>query len=151
MAAAIPGRQLRQLNFGFQLTKAAAALPQTALGTIFTVAGGRIVILGLVGQVGTVIQSQANAIKFISTPTVGTAADMCATKDINALEAGALLTITGLQSDAMYGVSAGQSRLALYNQVIPVGTIGLNTAASNTGTIGWTLQWLPLDDGASVS
>ncbi len=77
---------------GFRLTKADGALPASATSgqDTFTIAHGRILVIGLVSQVGTVIQTQACNTKWIAKPTGGTAEDLCAVKDISALEAGTL-------------------------------------------------------------
>ena len=35
--------------------------------------------------------------------------------------------------------------------VVPAGTIDLNCAASNTGAVKWSLWYIPLDAGATVT
>lgn len=151
MTSMISGKSLRDIGFGVRVDKATAALPQTTTGTLFTVSGGRIILTSIVGEVTTIIQTQANATKLISTPTTGTAVDMCATLDITADEVGCLYGITGLQSDALIGLNAGLTRLPSQLQVIPIGTIKLSCAASNTGSVKWSMTYIPLDVGASVA
>lgn len=147
----ITGRAHRGQVLGTQVKQAAVALPASTSGTIFTVAGGRVMVTQIVGEVTTIIQSQANATKLIATPTVGSAVDLCAALDINGKEVGTLFGITGLLGDAMKGANAG----ALSGQDRPVivatGTIQLNTAATNTGAIKWTIHYIPIDDGATVT
>ncbi len=147
---AVDGDQFTAARFGFKTDRANANLPQTASTAYFTIAGGRVLLLGLVGQVGTAIQAQANAIKWIATPSAGTAVDICATVDVNGKEAGTLLGITGLFTAAMLASNAGATVMATNAVVLPVGTVNLNTAASNTGTTKWSAFWLPLDSGASL-
>lgn len=136
--------------FGFRVDKAAATLPQTATQSLFTVAGGRIAILGLVGEVTTVLGATATNGKLLSTPTVGTAVDICAVLAIASKEAGTLFGITGIFGDAMVGANAGASILPQRAVVVPAGVIGFNTSANNTGATKWTLWYVPLDLGASV-
>lgn len=144
------GRALRNLLFGLAVERATANLPQTTQSALFTISGGRILMLGIVGEVTTVIQTQANNTKIVSNPTTGTDVDLCAVLSITAKEVGTLFGITGLFSDAMVGANAGATVLPDNAVVLPIGTIDLSCAASNTGQVKWTLLYLPLDDGASV-
>lgn len=141
----------RKALFGIRVDKATAALPQTATGTLFTVTGGRILLTSIVGEVTTVIQTQANNTKLVSTPTTGTAVDLCAVLDISADQVGCLYGITGTFATAMVGANAGATVLPSNGIVIPVGTIGLSCAASNTGSVKWSITYVPLDEGASVA
>ena len=151
MSTLIPGTSLLQLAYGTKVSKAAAALPQSTTGTLFTVSGGRILLTSIVGEVVTAIQNQANNTKLVSTPTTGTAVDMCAVLDIANDEIGCLYTISGLPPDALYGPNAGLGQVQHRAQVIPIGTIKLSCAASNTGTVKWVMTYIPLDTGASVA
>lgn len=139
-----------ELLFGQATDRATAALPATATATIFTVAGGRIVLLGLIGEVTTIIQAQATTLKVVSTPTVGTSGDLSATVDMNAKEVGTLLGITGLPSDAMVAL-ASAAPLCSRQNVVPIGAIRLTTGATSTGSVKWRLFWLPVDVGATVT
>lgn len=150
MTTLIQGPQVRALTLGRKVDRATAALPQTAAGTLFAVTGGRIALTSIVGEVTTVIQTQANAAKLQSVPTVGSTVDLCATLDITAKEVGALLGITGLFSDALVGANAGATVLPRNALIIPVGAIKLNCAASNTGAVKWSITYVPLDDAATV-
>ena len=151
MTTMIPGTDLRTIRYGIKVDRATATLPQTTAGALFTVSTGRIILTGIVGQVTTVIQTQANATKLISNPTVGTDVDLCATLDITAKEVGALFGITGTFATAMVGGTAGATVLPALGLVIPVGTIDLSCAASNTGSVKWSITYIPLDDGAAVA
>jgi hypothetical protein len=139
-----------QLALGFQTDRATAALPQTTAHALFTIATGRIVVFGLVGEVTTIIQTQANNTKIVANPTTGTSLDICAVLDISADEVGCLYGITGTFADALVGANAGATILCDRPVVVPIGTIDLNCAASNTGSVKWKLLWLPLDDGATA-
>jgi hypothetical protein len=136
---------------GFRADKAAANLPQTATGTLFTVAGGRVAMIGLLGEVTTVLGATATNAKILHTPTVGTAVDLCAVLAIASKEAGTLFGITGIFADAMVGANAGATVLQQRPVVLPAGTLGLNTSANDTGQTKWTIWYVPLDDGATVS
>ena len=141
----------RKALFGLKVDRTTAALPQTTQSALFTVAGGRVLITSIVGEVTTVIQTQANNTKIVSNPTTGTDVDLCAVLDITADQVGCLYGITGLFSDAMVGANAGATVVPRNAAVVPVGTIDLSCAASNTGSVKWSITYVPLDDGASVT
>jgi hypothetical protein len=130
--------------------KAAATLPATGAQTLFTITGGRIVVVQILGEVTTAIQAQANATKLRHNVTTGTDQDLCATLDITGDELGTLYGITGLFSDAMIG--SGQAVPRMLRQIIlKPGTIELVTAATNTGATKWSLFYRQLDRAASVA
>lgn len=148
--AFVAGKALRQLEYGIKVDKATATLPQSATGHIFQIIGGRVLLTDLTGEVTVIIQAQATTLKPTSTPTVGTAVDLATTVDMNAKEVGCLLGITGLPSDAMVATNAGLGVVPYRKLVLPVGYLDLITVASSTGSIKWSLTYIPLDDGAYV-
>lgn len=150
-ASLVDPQAFAAVNLGFRVDKAAATLPASTTQDLFDVTGGRIAVLAIVGEVTTVVQTQACNTKLLSTPTTGTAVDLCAVLDISADEAGCLYGITGTFGDALVGANAGASVLPARPVVVPIGTIGLNTAATNTGATKWTLWYVPLDLGATVA
>jgi hypothetical protein len=153
VSTGIAGKDVRKLAFGIKVDRATATIPATTTQTLFTVTGGRIILTGLVGEVTTIIQAQANAIKIVSTPTTGTAKDISGTLDINAFEVGALVSLDGTAlSTALSGTNAGAALFARgAGIVVPIGAIRLNTAATNTGAMKWSLTYVPFDDGAAVA
>lgn len=100
MATLLQLTQERRLLWGEHIARAAATLPQGANAPIFTIAGGRVLITALVGQVTVVLGSVGN-MKLIATPSVGSAQDMCAVVAAGTLAAGTMLGITGAVGDAM--------------------------------------------------
>ena len=145
-AAALTGTIL-----GTRVDRATAALPQTAAAALFTVTGGRVAIMAILGEVTTVIQTQANNTKLVANPTAGTSVDLCAVLNISADEVGCLYGVTGTVGDALIGVNAGYAPLPARPLVVAAGTIDLDCAASNTGSVKWSIWYAPLDDGAVVT
>lgn len=130
--------------------RATDTLPQTTTAALFTISGGRIIVTQIIGEVTTAIQNQANNTKLTLDVGTGTDVDLCAVLDIANDEVGTLYGITGTFSDAMLG--AGQAlRTQSFPIVLKPGDIDLNCAASNTGSVKWTLFWAPLDAGAYVA
>jgi hypothetical protein len=142
---------LRSVHFGIKVDRATAALPASTQAALFTVSTGRILLTSIVGEVTTVIQTQADNTKLVSNPTTGTDVDLCAVLDITADQVGCLYGITGLFSDAMVGANAGATVVQRNPIVIPKGTIDLSCAATNTGAVKWSVTYVPLDDGAMVT
>lgn len=135
---------------GFRVSKTAAVLPATSTQNIFTIAGGRVLVTYLIGEVTTVCSATATNLKATSVPTVGTAADIAANLAIASLELGTILVVEG-DATAIIGVSAGFApALNALPFVIPAGTLRIETSATNTGATKWDLWYFPLDDGASV-
>lgn len=138
---------------GVKVDRATATIPATTDQTLFTVTGGRIIVTSLIGEVTTIIQAQANAMKLKSVPTTGTSKDISGTLDINGFEVGALVSLDGTAlTTALNGANAGAA-LAMRPQgiVVPIGSIKVNTAATNTGAMKWSLTYIPYDDGVSVA
>lgn len=151
--ALVDPQSFTSVRHGFRVDRASDTLPAgPGAGTeaLFTVSGGRVLILGLIGEVTVAIQNQANDTKLTANPTVGTSVDLCAALNIANDELGALYSITGAFTDAMIGGVAGAVGIP-EPFVVPEGTIDLDCAATNTGEIKWSLWYVPLDAGASVA
>ena len=138
-------------QLGFRVDKATASLPQTTDGALFTITGGRVYMTAIIGEVTTVIQTQANNTKLVFNPTeTGADQDMCAVLNISGDAVGTLYTISGTVGDALrddlwIGISM------TYPMILSEGDIELNCAASNTGNVSWTMFYYPIDTGATVA
>lgn len=134
---------------GFRTRRDTAALPASIAAPIFMISIGRILLLGIVGEVTTVIQTQPNNAKLVCNPTVGANLDICADLDITDDPVGLLYGITGTFANPLIGSGTAvpwpQRRV-----VLPPGTLDLSCAATSTGSVKWDLYWVPLDDGASA-
>src|SRR2546423_15412209 len=98
--------------WGAKVDRATATLPQTTAAAIFTITGGRVCINLIVGEVTVVIQTQANNTKLKSVPTTGSTVDLCAVKDITALEVGGKLVVDGVAATALIQAHARAARVA---------------------------------------
>ena len=134
-----------------RVSRATAALPQTTSETLVTITGGRVILANIIGEVTTVIQTQADNTKLVFNPTeAGASTDICAVLNITAKAVGTLFSITGTVATAL------QSGLWLTTTmatplILSEGTIELECAASNTGNVKWDVYYLPLDEGATVA
>lgn len=139
-------------SLGHHVARATDTLPQTSTDNLFTVAGGRVLITLLVGEVTTIIQNSDPVAKITSTPTTGTAIDVASTVDLTSLEVGGFVLCEG-DGTALIKSNAGAAPGAASSSrpwICPIGTIDLTTGASKTGAIKWDLFYVPLDEGASV-
>ena len=154
MSVLIQGDQLRSLLCGVKVQRATAALPQTSTSTLFTVSGGKVLITSLIGEVTTVIQTQADNTKLTFDPTdAGATQDLCAVLDITADAVGTMYSITGTPATAMQDSLnfLPSNKVPAQPIVLKPGSILLDCAASNTGSVKWDLTYIPLDNGAAVA
>ena len=151
MTVFIDGESIRASALGIRVQKATAVLPQSTDGTLFTITGGQILVVSLIGEVTTVIQTQANDTKIKFNPTAtGADQDLCSVLDITADAVGEIYTISGsgdgLRSSLLIGNPVLSAPLLLSE-----GLIELDCAASNTGSVKWDLIYVPLDAAATVA
>lgn len=140
-------------SLGQKVDRATAALPQSTASALFTVSTGRILVTAIVGEVTTVIQTQANATKLTFDPTdAGATQDLCATLDITADAVGTLYSITGTPATALQDALnfVPSNKMLAQPIILKPGSVLLDCAASNTGSVKWTLAYWPIDTGASV-
>lgn len=131
--------------------RATASLPQGVGAAIFTVTG-RVKLLSILGTVTTAIQNQANNTKLTATPSAAglAAVDICATLDIANDAIGTTYNITGTFATALVGASNGAAVYQAAPVTLEAGTLDLNCSASNTGSVRWEVQYVPLDPGARM-
>jgi len=129
--------------------RATAALPQTTAEALFTVTG-RVKLVGILGTVTTVIETQANNTKLVANPTVGADVDLCAVNDITADAVGTVYSITGTLATAMVATTSGAGVFQAAPLTLEAGTLDLDCAASNTGSVKWTAIYEPLEPGAKM-
>lgn len=147
MASQVAGKQLTLANYGPTVARAAAVLPATATGTLFNVLGGNVIITNIVGQVVTAMSATVTNLKLnvLNTATTGNA-DISANVLVTSLAVGTLLglpTVGSAGSALVYAVQNNEF-------VIGTGAIRAITDATNTGTVKWYINYVPLDPGASV-
>ena len=139
---------------GKKVSRAAADVFDGSQTALFTIGGGRVLVVGLAGEVSVAaIDGGASNTSFVTNPTVGTDMAMCAVLDINADEEGSIYSITGIVGDALSGGSGGGAMFMDRGIVVPEGTIDLLSAADvgTGGALGaFDIWYLPLDTGATI-
>lgn len=138
---------------GTLLQKPAQAIPSTATGTLYTVAGGNVLITGMFGVVSTTLASTANL--SLGTQSGGNAAIATAAALANNA-AGTFIFPAGSGGKATALVTSGVPFVSyppfiLSPFVAPTGTITWTTSAAATGAVTWYLWYTPVDLSATVS
>lgn len=157
-AGAGPSRgNVSVVDQGIHVVSPSKTVPQSTTQQIFRVYGGRVLVKKLVGEVTTVIQSQADNLKVSSkrldnaAAAVGTAVDIAANVDITGLEVGGNYFVEGDGTAGVLSNAGGVLGGSASGQFIaPQGEIYLTASASNTGAMKWDLWYQPLDEGAYV-
>jgi hypothetical protein len=137
-----------------RVARAAAALPQTATGSIFVVRGGRVAIM-LFGFLTVAADGTVTTLTVVNT-TTGAAADRGATTNlssataITSLAIGTLLALANTVGGAIQ-TAAGALIMPTLEHIVNIGTIDLTTSASNAAArVRWVCLWRPIDVGARV-
>lgn len=163
MSVIIQGYQLRAIALGSQVIKKAQTPPNSgSSATLFTVAGGMVLVTSLIGRVSTVLSGTTGAVAIGSKPTVGTeeTAGIASATVIGGGEVGATYAVVGTAAGAPTTLANGGASAkagtvpfsTLPAFVVDTGTIEITTSvATMTGAIDWYLTYVPLDTGASVS
>jgi len=157
MSVIIQGDQVRTILLGVRVHRPTEALPaDAATDALFTIAGGRVILTSLVGRVTTALQAQANAVKLSYDPTAaGTTFDLCTAVETNGDAVGQTYYIAGdvgTPGGLLVGGAVGQA-----NPVFPkpllldAGSILVDCADGGTGSVEWTVTYIPYDNGASVA
>lgn len=149
MATGIPIAQTRKLIYGVRVERSGAVLPATGNQTLFTIANGRIMLTGLVGEQTVVGSATATNLKLTSVSTAigGSGTDICSNTAVASAAVGTLYSPIALGSAMNTGAVVTQNN----ELILPPGIIRATTDATNTGAIKWTLTYIPLDDGATVT
>lgn len=152
MSVLIQGDQLRTIAYGRKVDRTTATIPQTAQAAIFTVTGGRVVVTSLVGEVTTAIGATVTTLKVTGNPTTGTDVDIATATAITSKEVGSLVTLPLTLAGALNVQSAGAGEIpGALGFLIPIGTLDIVTSASTTGSMKWSITYIPYDDGAAVA
>lgn len=159
MSVIIQGAQLRAIAFGVQVTKSWTLPASATTQTLFTAAGGLVVVTSLVGQVTTLIGATATTLALgLGAPGVGGTLDtdgIATATAVTSQEVGTLLgpqASSGLGGALVVGSLAGSALFVPTPFVVNSATITATTSANaGGGVIKWYATYVPLDTGATLS
>ena len=138
-------------HLGIRVDRAIDTLPQTAAEDLFTVIGGRILMTCIVGEVTTVLGAVGNLTLEHNPTAAGTTTAISTAAAGGALEAGSLISIEGTAATATTLAVGGAVAIQSKPLAVTPGTIAVRTSASDTGSVKWSLWYIPIDDGAYVT
>lgn len=141
--------RVADINLGIRVDRATANMTNAL--PLFTITGGRVLVNLVLGEVTTVIETKTVNLKLQANPTTGTTNDMSANVDMSAKEAGTLVSIAGTAATATQTGSSGAVRGQDAPMVVAAGAIEAVVGATHTGSVKWSLWYIPLDDGAYVT
>lgn len=155
MTTLIKNQDVRTIAAGILVTRAAATLPQTATGNIYSVTGGRIMIVSLTGLVTVATGATVTTLSVGLTPASGTASNvaLASATAVTSREVGTMCSIGSTPGSALVVGTNASSPVQCTGHAawaIQTGTITATTSASDTGQIQWDLIYIPLDAGAQV-
>jgi hypothetical protein len=146
---------VRLLALGHRVRRAAAQPPSTTTANIFTVTGGRIRIVQLIGEYTVAPGVVANTILAQYKATVAGSAAV-ALSIASAALSGAVKTsqlwLPAAPGSAMSSNLLGQGgQITFLSNVFPPGAVQITTGGSQTNArIQWDLYYVPVDLGVSV-
>lgn len=113
--------------------------------SLFTVSGGAVKIIGIIGHITGGFQGVTNNIKLQYTTTGGVAVDLCGVVDGISATLNSMIYITGVKTDAMIitsddGVVFG----TMANITVTPGIISFNSASNRSGTVDWYINYISL-------
>ena len=147
-------------TLGIQVDRAASILPQTVAtpGTAyFTVAGGYVLVTGLLGIFTVAVGAPCNA-TWCHNPDDGVDTDFCSVTALGgAVGLGYIMTVSFVVTESMLPLAGSMAQLAGgivggggKGGVFGPGDLGVFTSASTTGNWTWHLWYIPLFAGAVV-
>ena len=138
---------------GVRVDKAAANLPQTATANLYTVAGGAVLVTGLIGTVTTGLGATATTLSLgvTGSPTVIATASAITSAVANTF----LFPIKSAGIGGALQVAGAAFVLAppfiIDPFIVATGNITWTTSANDTGQVKWSLWYVPMDAGATVT
>ena len=151
MSTILQGPQQRQLLLGQgPVSKASGTLTDATTDSLFTVAGGEVLITAL-WMVCTVTMAGANTLAVNLVPTAGTTMTLVTATDLGSTDtvAGSVVGLTQGTTAASAFLKGGRIDL---NAVVTTGVVGL--VQTGTGTIDGEVTvyctWVPLTNGATL-
>ena len=146
---------VRNALAGILVDRDTATLPQSGREDIFTIAGGRVLITSIVGEVTTVLGAGTTPeIKVVFNPdATGASTDLCANLNVASDAVGTLYSVSGDYSAPMtQGLLTLESPAVVQAPfMLSEGVIELECDESITGSIAWSITYIPYDDGATVT
>jgi hypothetical protein len=145
--------RLADINLGMRVNRDTAVIAN-GQNALFTVTGGRVAVIGLIGEVTSAMDATATTLQIVTNPTVGSDTVLCiASASIANAVAGQKYTLPAAVGSALVtSTNQGAASLALHAPwIVSAGTIDLVASAANAGLAKWSIFYVPVDDGAYIT
>lgn len=155
MTSPAKNADVRTIAAGILVTRAGKTLPQTGAANIFTITGGRIMVVSLTGLVTVATGATATTLSVGLTPVSGTssATSLASATSIISKEVGTHVGIGSTPGSALVVAANAAAPFQTTGHAawaLQTGAITVTTSGSDTGQIQWDLIYIPLDAGAQV-
>lgn len=158
MASGIPGTQLRRLVLGSgPVSKASGAITGDPTVSMFTIAGGEVLVTSLYMTVTTAITTNGGTLALQQNPTTGDTSTIVAATDLGTTDSavGSTIGVAGFISDpattgATFTRHFVKGGAALTDWVVTTGAIELVGASSANGAVTMYATWIPITSGATL-
>lgn len=158
MTAMIQGSQLRNLVLGnAPVQKASGAITGDPTISLFTVAGGEVLITSFYLKVTTAIAANGGTLALQTNPTTGDTSTVVGATDLGTTDSavGTTIGVSGRIADPATTGAVFERRFvkgggALTDLVVTTGTVELVGASSVDGAVTAYCTWVPLTDGATL-
>lgn len=155
MTSPAKNADVRTIAAGILVTRTGKTLPQTTAANIFTITGGRIMVVSLTGLVTVATGATATTLSIGLTPASGTssAVSLASATAITSKEVGTQFSIGSTPGSALVVGTNASTPLQCTGHAawsIQTGAITVTTSASDTGQVQYDLIYIPLDVGAQV-
>ncbi len=145
------GMGLATALLGIKLVRPTATLPQTTAAAIFNVVGGMVKMTLIIGHITTILGAVGN-MSLEDNPAVGTTEVLCAVVAAGTYAQDDLIGITGIPANAMVpNLTGGIPGMTTNGVPLRVGTLDLRLSASSTGSIQWTVWYVPLEPNSRMT
>jgi hypothetical protein len=148
MSVIIQGDQVRGVELGFRVRKAALALSAATLPA-FTVTGGEVLITSIHLKVTTSITTNGGTVAFNNVPTAGTTTTLVTATDLGTTDT-TVGTVVGLDRGTVAAPSFLLGGRVDLDAVVTTGVLNIVGAAAVNGAVDVVITYVPLTNGAAV-
>lgn len=154
MSVIIQGDQVRAITQGILVKRATATV--AADQDLFSVDGGRVILLGFVGEVTTAIGAGSQDFAILFDPDDGGSnvdlADSATPLVVDADVTGTLYTLnTTAAGDLVATTDIAYNAILATPIVLTAGDIVLDVTGTEAGSVKWDAIYVPLDTGATLT
>lgn len=141
---------ITDVNLGIRVDREVVGIT-TGTNAIFEVFGGPVLVTFFCGVVTTVIETAATLLHLEYDVTAGAGLDFDLSVDSADLTADAVGTVYQAPATTAGALTVSVGTLLSPEWILPIGELLLHASATRTGTIRWSLFYVPLVEGAYVA